>query len=113
MNNIDSRRRERHEYDKNILCFKCQSSRPHPVKVPFLFSIKDISYGGLGIITSQNIPLGSIISFKLTEGDDSRVFDIIVKWSKFDGENYIMGTEFNGVVKEDIVFLFNVIKKLA
>lgn len=109
----ENRRRERHRYDKNILCFQCTNTGTHKVKIPFIISVRDISYGGMGIACKQLLPKGSKVSFRLTEDTDSRVFDVEVKWTKFNGEYYIMGTEFTSIVKEDIVFLFNTINNLG
>lgn len=112
MYGIDLRRRERYEYNKNILCFQCSNTGDHKVKIPFIIKIKDISYGGMKIACSQLLPKDSLISFRFTENDISRVFNIKIIWSKFNGEFFVMGTEFIDVVKEDIIFLFRMIRPL-
>ncbi len=107
------RRRARHIFDKHVLCYKCVTSNPmHKTRVPFVFIIQDISYGGLGIATDQMLHPDSVMSFRLDASDGNREFSVKVKWSRFNGERYVSGLEFLELVKEDIVFLHQIVNKL-
>lgn len=109
----ENRLRERHVYNKYILCYKCYnydpSSKP---KVPFVFNVTDISFGGMGITTEQRLSVGTVLSFRLSEDELSRVFTVEVIWCKESSNIYKLGVEFKDIVKEDIIFLHTIVKGL-
>jgi len=107
------RRRERYHFDKHVLCYKCFSSNAKlKTKVPFLFVIQDISYGGIGITTDQMLHPDSVMNFRLDASEGNREFKVIVKWSRFNNDQYVSGLEFVDVVKEDILFLHKIVNHL-
>jgi hypothetical protein len=109
----EHRRRERHTYDKHVLCYKCVSSNPmYKIKVPFLFVIQDISYGGMGISTDKKLYVGSVMAFRLDTAEGNREFKVMVKWSKYYSGKYVSGLQFIEVVKEDIIFLHQIVNHL-
>lgn len=110
---MENRNKNRHKYNKTILCFGCTNTGEYEVKLPFLVTVNNISFGGIGIEAKQFVPKGAIITFRLAEDEGSRKFDIEVRWVKYEDEIYHIGTKFINIVKEDVVFLFNMIKKIT
>jgi c-di-GMP-binding flagellar brake protein YcgR len=105
------RLRERKEYDKHILCFKCENAGSK-VKVPFLFHVHDISYGGMKISLNQMLQPETILYFRMESNESLKDFQVEVVWSKHNGREFVSGVKFPGVTKEDIVFLYEIIKGL-
>lgn len=109
----ENRQRERHKYNKNILCFECRGKdNKMTVPVPFLFSITDISYGGMGIQAKHLIPVGSVLSFRLAEDSEARLLKIEIRWYKRSDDVFVFGAQFKDMVKEDVIFLYNTIHSL-
>ena len=106
----EGRLRERHEFGKHILCYRCDSSTH--IKVPFVFEINDISYSGLGIHANVLLSPDSIMYFRIDTLDMKREFRVQVKWCKYNGAIYVAGVQFMDVKKEDIIFLHEIIKRL-
>lgn len=110
----EHRRRKRHIFDKHVLCYKCVSPNTrHKTKVPFLFVIQDISYGGMGIISDQMLYSDSVMTFRLHALDNTHEFQVKIKWSRFQNQQYVSGLQFVDVVKEDIIFLHKLVKNLG
>lgn len=108
----DNRRRERKSYSKHILCFKCEDTEGTRIKVPFLFQVHDISYSGMKISMAQMLHPGAILHFRMEVQESIREFQVEVVWCKHNGYEFVSGVKFPGVTKEDIIFLFSLIKDL-
>lgn len=105
----NNRLRERFEFGKHGYCYYCSAPQ---VKVPFVFEINDISYKGIGILSNQALIPETILFFRFGYHEEVKEFQVRVKWSKKDGYAYTSGLEFINIVKEDILFLHSIIKKL-
>ena len=107
----DVRHRERFEFKNNILCFKCkQKDQILTTKVPFLFNIIDISYGGLGISCNQRLNIESILTFNFKSQFDLRELNVEVKWCKFVNGKYRCGVHFVDLTYDDVIFLNQVVQ---
>ena len=109
----EKRRRERKEFEKHILCFKCELASGMPkIKIPFLFQVKDISYSGMKIQTNNILYPDAKLYFKFDADVQHREFCVRVVWCRFSGSEYISGIEFQDLTKEDILFLHMIIKAI-
>lgn len=110
--NDEKRLRDRHEYLKNVLCYSCKSD--HQVKVPFIFEIENISYGGMLIELANMLHFGDIISFNINHEYENHHFKGKVVWTKYNVEGglYFSGIEFQDIRKEDIIFLHKIISHI-
>ena len=108
----EQRARERKEYHKHILCFKAEDTETTHVKVPFLFQVHDISYSGMKISMGQMLHPGTKLHFRMEVSESIREFNVEVVWCRHNGYEFVSGVRFPGVTKEDIVFLYTLIKDL-
>lgn len=106
----ENRIRDRHVFDKHILCYRYDSETP--IKVPFVFEINDISYSGLGIQTNVFLKPDSILYFRMDINNIQHEFKVKVVWCKYNGIAYLSGVTFLDVRKEEIIFLHEIIKRL-
>lgn len=110
----NNRLRQRHQYKHHVLCYRCEAdSLDEKPKVPFVFEITDISYGGMGITTENLISPGCLLYFTLNAGASKREFSVQVKWCRYTGYNYTMGVAFRDVIREDILFLYQIVSRLS
>lgn len=109
----EARGRDRFEFKNNILCFRCIDKKDSvKTKIPFLFSITDISYSGLGISCQYKLHENSVLTFNLKDKMESKELNVEVRWSKYDNGQYRSGVRFLDLTYEDVIFINEIVKKL-
>lgn len=111
---MEHRRRERIELSENILCDGFTTKKEnHLVKVPFVFEIKDMSYGGMKIKLDHLLLKHDRLAFQLTHASVHKRFTCEVQWSKIVRDGYVSGVQFLGLTREDVIFLYAYLKTIS
>lgn len=114
----ESRHRNRLEYFKNIFCFKYLTSEGELVtRAPFLLSLHDISYGGIGLDSNAKLEIDHILVFNLEYKGIIREFKAQIKWCKLllssdRNANYRFGASFLDLTYDDILFMNEILTHL-
>lgn len=107
------RTRKRFLFSHDILCFSYmeQSSQEMKHKV-IRISVKDISYGGLGIICNKQLEIGDVLIFNLNKSAIQRQIKAQVRWQTYFEKKYIIGLEFYELKKDDVLLIHDIIKEI-
>lgn len=109
----ESRRRDRYEFDKNILVLRCKDvSKSARTKLPFLLTINDISYSGIGMTCQQRLVNGTILIFNLISKMGVREVNLEVMWCKFSDLEFKCGLKFINLTYDDVLFIDEIIRVL-
>ncbi len=109
----EQRSRERFEYKYDVLCFKnTEEIEGKESKSPIRIHVIDISYLGLGVITSKSLTVGSYLLFNLNNRDENREMMLEVRWVKMKQGEHHAGLSFVALTKEDIMFLHEIILEI-
>ncbi len=118
---MENRKRDRYNYNERILCLSYKfdkysferESEKYNIRIPFLFNIKNISYSGMAITTTEYLRERMVLNFRLSDGMEGRNFKAEVKWCrKSFGMNYLSGLKFVELTEKDVVFLFKFVQKI-
>lgn len=113
ISNEEKRRRERKHYEKHILCFEYDSVHTETrLKIPFLFTVENISYSGMKISCSQLIEPGMVLFFRLEDHHHSRDMQVQVIWCHYHNGLYDAGVEYKDLTKEDVIFIYEIFNHL-
>jgi hypothetical protein len=110
--NKNNRKRKRHAYKHNVLCFKKSSSEYAIELTSMRISILNISYSGVGIIANQKLEVGDILIFNLSNKGETKELNFEVRWCYYHNQEYKAGLMFVNITKEDIYFIDQIIKDI-
>lgn|GEM_PF-2237395 len=110
--NEDKRVRPRINYTNHILCYKHipvnrnEISDPAPMRI----TIENMSYSGLGILTTRKLVTGDVLAFNLENAGEKKEVTLEVVWCRYYDGEYEAGLRFINLTREIIFFLDRLMK---
>ncbi|WZL82337.1 PilZ domain-containing protein [Vallitaleaceae bacterium 9-2] len=108
----EKRVRRRIDYKNHILCYNHipYDKGKKPDLVPIRITIKNISYSGLGIISTKKLDKDDVLSFNLANTVEKREVCVQVVWCRYSNGEYEVGLKFINITKDTLLFLDRFIK---
>lgn len=114
MNRAENKRvQSRIKYRKHILCYKhipsdCNKKiSPAPIRI----TIENLSYSGLGILSTRDLSKKDILIFNLENSSEKKEVILEVMWCHYSSGQYVAGLKFINLTRETILFIDKLIKK--
>ena len=111
-----NRRKEGRTSEENKLKFRIASNNEKPqVSITYYALTKDISVGGIRILTDRYLPVGTELRMELALLDSNKLINLVgkVRWinSLYENELYEIGIEFQDIPSDKTVALIEHIYK--